>query len=233
MARLKRLVVARVAHHVSQCAVADSAAFVDAADHQAYVAALRRCSQEHRVAVLAYALVHRQVLLVLVPTEVASLGRMVQALTRQYVGPYNRRHARTGALWQSRFCSAPVQSSTDLLDCVLHVEQAPLRAGMVASALEYPWSSARHHAGLGGDVWLAAMPADSTYWRLGNTPFEREAAYRVRLEQPLDGATARRIEATVLKGWALGSPSFLAEMGASAGRRPSPAPRGRPRLERD
>lgn len=232
MARLKRLVMAGVAHHVSQCAVAESAAFLDAVDHQAYVAALRRCSQEHQVAVLAYALVQRQVQLVLVPAEAASLGRMMQALTRQYVGPHNRRHARTGALWQSRFCSAPVQSSTDLLDCVLHVEQAPVRAGMGASALEHPWSSARHHAGLGGDVWLSAMPADSAYWRLGNTPFEREAAYRLRLEQALDAVTTRRIETTVLKGWALGSPGFVAEIGASAGRRASPALRGRPRLGR-
>lgn len=232
MARLKRLVVARIAHHVSQRAVAGSAAFVDSVDHQVYLDALRSCSQEHDVAVLAYALVPQQVQLVLVPGEAASLGRMVQALTRQYVGPYNRRHGRTGTLWQSRFCSAPVQSSTHLLECVVYVEQAPLRAGFLGAAVEYPWSSARHHAGLSSEGWLAPMPADSAYWKLGNTPFERDAAYRRLLEQPLAAAPARQIEATVLKGWALGSADFLADMGASAGRRPAPAPRGRPPLGR-
>lgn len=232
MARLKRLVVARIAHHVSQRAVAGSAAFVDSVDHQAYLDALRSCSQEHDVALLAYALVNQQVQLVLVPAEAASLGMMVQALTRRYVGPYNRRHGRTGTLWQSRFGSAPVQSSTHLLECVVYVEQAPLRAGFHGAAVEYPWSSARHHAGLSSDGGLAAMPADSAYWKLGNTPFERDAAYRRLLEQPLAASAARQIEATVLKGWALGSADFLAEMGASAGRRPAPAPRGRPPLGR-
>jgi putative transposase len=168
----------------------------------------------------------------LVPDRADSLGRMMQSLTRQYVGPFNRKHGRSGALWQSRFCSAPVQSSIHLLGCVLYVEQAPLRAGFHGAAFEYPWSSACHHAGLRSEGWLGAMPADSAYWALGNTPFERDAAYRHRLEQPLAAAEIQNIESNVLKGWALGSSQFLADIGASAGRRSTPASRGRPPLGR-
>lgn len=230
MARLKRLVVSGVPHHVSQRVVAGGAAFIDAADHQAFVAALRSCSAENDVMVLAYALLNQQVQLMLVPDRVESLGRMLQSLTRQYVGPFNRKHARSGALWQSRFCSAPVQSSTHLLGCVLYIEQAPQRAGVHGAAFEYPWSSACHHAGLRSEGWLAAMPSDSAYWKLGNTPFERDAAYRRLLEQALTAAEVQKIESTVLKGWALGSPQFLADIGASAGRRSTPAQRGRPAL---
>ncbi len=232
MARLKRLVVPGVPHHVSQRVVAGGAAFVDAADHQAFVAALRLCSAEHQVAVLAYALLNQQVQLVLIPAHAGSLGRMMQALTRQYVGPFNRKHARSGALWQSRFSSAPVQAGTQLLNCVLYVEQAPQRAGFTGAVFDYPWASACHHAGLRSEGWLAAMPADSAYWKLGNTPFERDAAYRRRLEQPLSAPEIQKIEAAVLKGWALGSAEFLADIGASTGRRPAPAPRGRPPLGR-
>lgn len=232
MARLKRLVVPRVPHHVSQRAVAGGVAFVDASDRQAFVSALRSCSAEHGVAVLAYALLDHQVQLMLIPDRAESLGRMMQSLTRQYVGPFNRKHARTGALWQSRFSSAPVQSATHLLNCVIYVEQAPQRAGFQGAAFEYPWSSACHHAGLCSEGWLAAMPADSAYWKLGNTPFERDAAYRRLLELMLPVTDIQKIETTVFKGWALGSDSFLADIGASMGRRSAPAPRGRPRLGR-
>jgi hypothetical protein len=55
------------------------------------------------------------------------------------------------------------------------------------------------------------------------------SAYRL-LELPMRAADVQRIETTLLKGWALGSPAFLANIGASAGRRPSPKPRGRPPL---
>ena len=230
MARLKRFVVPRTAHHVLQRTVSGSAAFTDAADHIAYLSALRSCSLEHRVSVLAYALMAHQVHLVVVPDEAQSLGRMMQGVTRQYVGPYNRKHGRSGALWQGRFASAPVQSETDLLACALYVEQAPQRAAALSSACEYPWSSAAHHAGLRTDAWLAAMPAGSGYWKLGNTPFERDAAYRQLLDQPQNDAQRQRIEAVVLKGWALGSASFVEEVGALAGRRPAPKPRGRPRM---
>jgi putative transposase len=232
MARLKRLVAPGVPHHVSQRAVAGGSAFVDATDHQAFIAALRHCSAEHRVAVLAYALLDQQVQLMLVPERAESLGRMMQSLTRQYVGPFNRKHARTGALWQSRFSSAPVQSSTQLLNCVLYVEQAPLRTGWHGTAVDYPWSSACHHAGLRSENWLAPMPPDSAYWRLGNTPFERDAAYRRPLEQTQAALELQKIETTVLKGWALGSDEFLGDIGASAGRRPAPAARGRPPVGR-
>ena len=112
------------------------------------------------------------------------------------------------------------------------VEQAAQRQGLVSSAVEFAASSAAHHAGLRSDALMAAMPADSAYWRLGNTPFERDAAYRRLLELPMRAADVQRIETTLLKGWALGSCAFLANIGAFAGRRPSPKPRGRPPLGR-
>jgi putative transposase len=226
MARLKRLVVPQVPHLVGQRVIAGAQGLADAVEQQAYLQALRHCCDEHEVVVIAYALLGQQTLLVLTPQRAESLGTMVQALTRQFVGPYNRRHQRSGTLWQGRFACAPLESATELLDCVLFVEQASHRLGLQAPVC----SSAAHHAGLRQDPAVGPMPADSAYWRLGNTPFERDAAYRRLLERPLADAQVQRIESTLLKGWALGTPAFLAEIGASAGRRPSPKPRGRPPL---
>ena len=229
MARLSRLVVAGQAHHVSLRAVAGSDAFVDAADHALFLDALRRSGAENGVAVHAGVQVRNDVQLLATPSVAEDLGRMMQALARFYVGPFNRRHGRAGALWQSRFRAAPVGGAAELLTCMLYIEQAPHRAGVAGAAVDFPWSSAAHHAGTRNSLLWAAVPAASGYWRLGNTPFEREAAYAALLESPLEANELASVEATTLRGWALGSGEFIASLAAEAPRRPVAQVRGRPR----
>ncbi|MDP3823442.1 MAG: transposase [Burkholderiales bacterium] len=229
MARLSRLVVAGQAHHVSLRAVAGNDAFVDAADHTLFFEALRRSAAEHRVAIHACVLLASEVQLLATPAAAEDLGRMMQALARFYVGPFNRRHGRSGALWQSRFRAAPVGGAAELLACMVYIEQAPRRAGVSGRVVDFAWSSAAHHAGIRSNPLLASVPPASAYWLLGNTPFEREAAYAALLESPLPAGEQARIEATTLKGWAMGSGEFIASLAAETPRRPVAQARGRPR----
>ena len=67
------------------------------------------------------------------------------------------------------------------------------------------------------------------YWREGDTPFARQAAWRSRLAAGLGEAQRQPIEAALAGQWALGEKIFLAHLGRLASRRVSPAPRGRPR----
>jgi putative transposase len=229
MARLKRLVAVGLAHHIVQRAVAGSEAFVDDADRLAFVAALRRAATEHAVAVHAYVLWVDEVQILATPAQADALSRLMQSLARWYVAPFNRRHGRSGALWQSRFRAAPVQPGAPLLMCMRYIEQLPMRSGAASAPAEFPWSSAAQHAGLKAPGDMAGVPADSAYWRLGNTPFEREAAYRRLLDQPLPPADVALVEATSHKGWALGAGEFLASLAAVSDRPVTPQPRGRPR----
>jgi putative transposase len=66
------------------------------------------------------------------------------------------------------------------------------------------------------------------FWRLGNTPFEREATYAALLARGLDDAQAQRIEHAAASGWALGSPQFLADIERQLGRPVRPQAKGRP-----
>ena len=232
MARLNRLVVAGQAHHVSLQAVAGSDAFVDAADHGLFIEALRRGGSEHRVAIHAYVLLNNEVQLLVTPVEAENLGRMMQALARFYVSAFNRRRGRAGALWQSRFRAAPVGGAAELLGCMRYIEQAPRRAGGLGPMAEFPWSSAAHHAGVHSNPLLASVPPASGYWWLGNTPFEREAAYCLLLEAPMAADEVARVEATTRKGWAMGSGEFIASLAIEAPRRSVAQARGRPRKTR-
>src|SRR5574337_1973618 len=92
MARLPRLAVAGQAHLVLLSGHAGRPVARDDDDRRRFVAALREAAREHRVAVLAWALLDDQIWLVATPPEAAALGRWVQAIGRRYVAGFNRRH---------------------------------------------------------------------------------------------------------------------------------------------
>jgi putative transposase len=229
MARLKRLVLPGSVHHVIQRAAEGSRAFGSDVDCELFLLALRRSSVEHRVSVHAYVLVDDHFQLLATPSDTEDLSRMMQALSRFYVASFNHRHGRAGALWQSRFRAAPVGGPAELLSCMLFVEQTPRRAGVSGAMVDFTWSSAALHAGKRNDPIWAAVPPGSAYWLLGNTPFEREATYAALLELPLATDQLERIEATTLKGWAMGSGEFIASLASGATRRAVAGARGRPR----
>ena len=226
MARLPRLVVPGQLHLVVQRGHNRQPVFDTDADYRSYIDALRECALTHKVAVHAYALVPNAVHLLVTPVESEGLSRMMQALGRRYAGWYNRSHGRSGALWDGRFRAGLVEASLHLLQATLLVESQPQRVGVVADASRWGWSSLAHHLGHRNDPAVADHPL---FWALGNTPFDREMAYRRLFEQGLGAAQARQLEEVAVKGWALGSTAFLSMVAVRVERPVRPRPRGRPR----
>jgi putative transposase len=226
MARLSRLAVAGHQHHLFQRGNDGAALFRDDEDRERYLGFLREAAVAAKVALHAYALMDDHVHLLATPAGAEGLSRMMQALGRSYVGWFNQRHRRSGTLWEGRFRSCLIEADTWLLPCMRYIELNPVRAGIAADAAAYRWSSARHHLGQATD---ALLTDHALFWSLGNTPFDREAAWRGFLAQPVAPAEVQQITACCLRGWALGSASFLERMKEVAGRRLAPAKRGRPR----
>ena len=228
MARLKRLVLPGLVHHVAQRAVAGCEPFAATVDRELFLQALRRVSAENRVAIHAYVLLDRHFQLLATPVQADDLSRMMQGLSRLYVPAFNRRHCRTGALWEGRFRAGPVGGAEHLLQCMRYIEQAPRRDGWAGAITEFVWSSAGEHAGTRTSEPFFVVPSESGYWRLGNTPFEREAAYADLLEVPLPSSAIAEVERTTRKGWAMGSGEFIASLAMETPRRAEARPRGRP-----
>jgi putative transposase len=82
-----------------------------------------------------------------------------------------------------------------------------------------------HHIGAKADPLITDH---ALYWALGNTPFQREAAYREFLEQALTNTELTTLNGVFLKGWPLGSAQFKATLESRLQRRVGPARRGRP-----
>ena len=217
MARLPRLTLAQHAHYVVQATVHGQALVQDDDDRRALLAALAAAAAAQEVAVWGYALLAHELHRVVCPPRDGALGRMRQTLGRRYGAAFNRRHGRTGALWGGRFRAAVVERGDWLLTALCRVDQLAREQGA--------WSSAPHHLGQTRDPLLADPPE---LWALGNTPFERETAYRALLDAGVEPVRADALARAVHGAWVVGSPGFAAEVAAAAGRPAAPRRAGRP-----
>lgn len=225
MARLSRLCIPGLPHVVLQRGHSRSAIFEDDTDRQLFRDLLREACQRHNVQIHGYSLQSGQILLLATPSSADGLSKVMQDIGRRYVARFNRRHGRSGALWEGRFRATVVEPRRHLLASMRFVEG--LAGGL--SALDQsvaPWSSASHHLGERVDPLITEA---LQFWALGNTPFEREAAYRHLSEQALTQQELSGIQSAVLSGWPLGDGAFVAALAPSTARRLAPGKRGRPR----
>jgi putative transposase len=225
MARLPRLVVANHLHHVIARGNNEQSVFIDDADCQQFLDGLREAARQYRVAVHGYVLLPNRVQLLVTPTDDAGLGKMMQAIGRRYVPYFNARHRRSGSLWEGRFRTTVLDADAYFMECARLLEYQPVKAGLAADMVSYPWSSHAHHLGLRKQAWLTDHAA---YWKLGNTPFDREIAYQEFCSHPPERKQVDAIEEATSRGWALGSASFKAALAKLTDRRLQPARRGRP-----
>jgi putative transposase len=99
------------------------------------------------------------------------------------------------------------------------IDRAPVRNRLVAEPANYPWSSYTHHVGLRVDSFIKDHPL---YWALGNSPMERQRAYRDLGAQPLIESDVDNLMQSTLKGWVLGSAAYCEWAAQTANRRLMP-----------
>ncbi len=228
MARLPRRAIAAHPHHVIQRGHNRQPVFVDDDDRRQYLAWLRDACTEHGLAVHAYVLMDNHVHLLATPERDDALSKAMQAVGRRYVRWFNRRHGRSGTLWEGRFRSSLVEAERWLLACQRYIESNPVRAGLVPSVADWPWSSHRHHVGLAVDPLVRPHPR---VWALGNTPFERESAYRRLFDEAASQDEHDWLRARLLAGKPTASTDFQKRIESSHNIRLLPRPVGRPRRQ--
>jgi putative transposase len=199
--------------------------FRDDADRERLFSLLLEHAQRSKVAVHAYVLMDNHFHLLLTPETGEGIPQMMQSVGRSYVRYFNIRHARTGTLWEGRYRCSLIETEKYLLACMAYIDLNPVRAGMVSEPVEFPWSSHRHLIGQRSDKLVTPH---ALFWSLGNTPFAREAAYAQMVRAGIAHRAEGEINRSVLTGWPLGSPAFIASLEQTTHRRLLPAKAGRP-----
>lgn len=235
MPRPARLIVSGVAVHVVQRGNDGGTCFRETGDYMLYLLHLRQLSEQSGCALHAYCLMTNHVHLLLTPASHESCSNLMRDPGQRYVQSFNRRHGRTGTLWEGRFHSSLVESARYVLACYRYIESNPVRAQMVNHPAEYAWSSYRANGGMRADSLVLPHPE---YLALATGGIERVKAYAALFENPLDAGLTRSLREAVSNGHPLASESFKAELAASTGRtleakRPGRPPRGDGNAARD
>jgi putative transposase len=225
MARLARLTVPGYPHHIIQRGNNRQPIFGDSADYEVLLSILDENAREFKVALHAYVLMSNHFHLLATPETADGIPRMMQAIGRRYVRLFNQKHARTGTLWEGRYKSTIVQAERYLLVCMAYIDLNPVRAGLVADARAYPWSSHGHYVGLRRDRLVTPHPL---YWELGNTPFARDAAYAELVGAGVSARQQHDLSESAHRGWALGEPDYVADLQRRTQRRVVKERAGRP-----
>jgi REP element-mobilizing transposase RayT len=90
-----------------------------------------------------------------IETPEGNLSQGMRQLNGVYTQKFNRVHRRVGHLYQGRYKAILVQKEAYLLELTRYIVLNPVRARMVRTAREWPWSSYRATIGLASvDDWL-------------------------------------------------------------------------------
>jgi putative transposase len=228
MPRPLRLVFPGVAVHVIQRGNNRVACFKQDSDYLMYLAHLRQLSEKYECAVHAYCLMTNHVHLLLTPQTANGCTGLMRDLGQRYVQYFNRRHDRTGTLWEGRFRSCIVQSALYVLGCYRYIELNPVRAGMVDHPTGYLWSSYAVNSGLRSDPLISQH---AEYVALASDKERRQTAYRGLFEQRLEPGLQRAIRDATNGGYPLASEAFKRTVLEPQGYRVEPGQRGRPAVK--
>lgn len=218
MARIARIVVPGMPHHVTQRGNRRDDVFFGTADRRQYLSLLSKYLDKYQPQLLAYCLMSNHVHLILVPPDADALGRVLRDTHMTYTRHVNRRQDVSGHLWQGRYFSCPLDEY-HLWSAIRYIERNPVRAGIVRRAEDYRWSSAAAHCGLRDDPLLSGELELSDH--VGNW---REW---LREENEAIIETLRRCTRT---GRPCGPPTFVKRLEKLLGRKlakrkPGPAPK--------
>ena len=109
----------------------------------------------------------------LVETPAANLSKGMQLLNGVYTQRFNRRHKRSGHVFQGRFKAILVEKESHLLELARYVVLNPVRAKMARSARDWRWSSYRATAGQVESPWFLTID-----WVLSQFGVKRATAMR-------------------------------------------------------
>jgi putative transposase len=150
MPRQRRRVIPGIAHHIVQRGVRQLPLFHSEADRRNYRNALAEQCEKHDTRCLAWCLMDNHIHLILVPATEDGLRATLGRLHTRHAARINLAHGWHGHVFEGRFWSYPMDD-THLVAAVRYVENNPVKAGMVAWAEDWPWSSARCHVTGEGD----------------------------------------------------------------------------------
>jgi putative transposase len=158
-------------YHVGAHGSDDRDLFVNDEDRNDFLDRLAAVWRRFELELLSYVLLGNHYHTILLIPD-ARVSRALQRLHSEYSRQHNRRHGRKAHLFRAHPFAREIESDDDLVNTHRYLARNPVEANLVSDPLDWPWGSARAHAGLEPP----RIPLDEMSLRaaLGGTPGWRE-----------------------------------------------------------
>lgn len=150
MARPVRIEYPGAVYHVVTRGNNRQAIFKDKQDRSGYLKRLFHYCGEKEVRLLSYCLLFNHVHLLL-ETPKGNLSKLMQPFQTSYTAYFNRRHERTGHVFEQRYKAYLVDRDSYLLQVSRYIHLNPVEARLVKRPQDYRWSSYMDYLGKMGN----------------------------------------------------------------------------------
>lgn len=148
MGRKTRVHYPGAVYHVYARGVDRRPIFIDDEDRRSFLEKLHRVVSDSGARILCYCLMGNHFHLV-IQVGVVPLSQIMQRILSGYCMWFNRRHERTGHLFEARHHADICLDDKYLLTLINYIHMNPVRAGLVSSPGGWPWSSYKPGAAIG------------------------------------------------------------------------------------
>jgi len=182
MPRQARLDAPGALHHIIIRGINRSPIFKDDEDKRLFLQRLGRTVTEGQCSVYAWVLMANHVHL-LFKSGKHSISTVMRRVLTWYAQYFNRKHHRSGHLFENRYKSILCDEETYLLALVRYLHLNPMRAKIVSTLDEldrYRWSG---HRAILGKVSHSWMETEYVLSRFGKSRRKAHAAYRRFIEE--------------------------------------------------
>ena len=163
-------------YHVINRGVGKQQLFFSDEDYLAFVKIIGRTLEKRPMRLLSYCLMPNHWHFVLYPENDGDLGRFMQLLTVTHVTRWQKNFNKVGFghVYQGRFKSFPVETDESFYQVVRYTERNALRANLVSSAQQWPWSS----------LWIRQFGTSKDRAVLSRWPLPRPRRWLEYVNQP-------------------------------------------------
>ncbi|GLR11223.1 transposase [Chitinimonas prasina] len=172
MARPLRLEFAGALYHITSRGDRREDIYLAEGDRREFLVLLGQVCERFNWRIHAYCLMTNHYHLV-VETVEGNLSAGMRQLNGVYTQYFNRTHGRVGHVFQGRYKGILVERDSYLLELSRYVVLNPLRAGMVAELIDWPWSSYPAMVGETTPDWLEVKPLLASFGEEINQARER------------------------------------------------------------
>jgi len=202
MPRPPRFSYAHAVHHVTlRCNNREFLFTAPAFD--TFAALLQEARGRFPLALYSYCLMTNHVHLLFKVGSADTLSEAMHWLSTSFTRRFNKASGRNGHVWEGRFRSTIIEAESCLFRCLAYVALNPVRAGMVANPLDYPWSA--HRAVCEEDA--ARVDLSPEYLECGG-----DAAARSRYYRQIVADEATRPATSLARVYFVGRPRFVRRM---------------------